>query len=448
MGAPQLANDIEGVVLCHELRAGERARLAAIVTGAVRGNRDLPLFQLARAIAAVLANSESNPGSGLLFAFLSGQGGPPGSRFGRLETGLVDFLASMDGYRFFEMIDGAINDLANAPCDPEAIRVCAASFSRALYRYRVDHLPAERYRSKFIDINRFLSKKGKTQRYPEDGDALDFWCAEASREAWTGYRTVLDAIVSFAIAYEMRNAAVPIGSWPANDDEEESAAPWQHAETQVIASETLEGKLTAALEDFGGTTLKVLKETELSFVRNLARLKHFAPSWARSGMTSLALAPHQASIIQLEKDRADRDRIESAVAGVDGADYRSVLDHIAAILKTLDDAGALAVEFAEEGNREGDPSKKRPGGSTECQNPIANSSRLMRRKSFKALDRERLARELNDIMPALNDLRGFLRSVSRMWSARFDKAADEAFRTDRTRFAAKLAALYTNRLGV
>ena len=432
VGSPQIANDLEGVVLAHGLSVGERSMLAAIVVGAVTGNRDLPLYRLTRAIGRVCRSIPTAAAGGAigLIGYLLVERDPA---MPRLSTALLDFLLSMDGFAEVEAIEAAVAPLLAEPGSEAAMRDCANGFARALYRYRSRHLPSERNRAKFADLRRYLGADGARARHIEDGDALDFWVDFGSRESWTLYETVLDGMVAYCLAEEECRAAAPVGGGPLDEDGE-TMVLWERCERQAIASTDLGESLAEAVAAFEEMPLKVFKEVELQPIRKLARLGRFAQVWPRSSLGLMAFAPCQASIVQLVKDRAPSERLAEVAECAAAADYRDVIATTAGYARTLDEVAALADAVG------GDENGPRP--STEQTIPSAKDFPLMRRKSFKAMPAADLAAALDGLREPQQSLKSFLDRVVRHWSARFDKTAEENSARDRGRFSAKLRSLY------
>ncbi|MEZ5840959.1 MAG: hypothetical protein R3D02_11240 [Hyphomicrobiales bacterium] len=424
------------MALAHDLSQRERSALTAIVVGAVPGNRDRPLFRLAGAVARAFAGSRPLPDGHALINLLAEALGTGRGPLHRLDAALLDFLLSMDGFAEAAAVEAAAADLVAEPQSAEAMRACANGFARALYRYRAANLPAERHRAKFADIRRFLSTPEGDPRSPGDGDPLAFWCEFASRENWTLYETVLDAFLAYEIARETSRAAAPVGSIRDPDDNGQSA--WERSETQLLAYRDLDEELDEALSELAASDLKIFKETETARLKKLLHLGRFARNWPRATLCLLALSPHQASLVQLVKDRAEGERLSDTARCCGGDNYPSV---IGALLE-LDATAAEATRLADALRRRSLANDSCPDPSKPTGDAILRESRLMRRKSFKMLDADKLGIELDRLTPALAVLRGFLGTVQRGWKAWSEERATAAFRDDRERFAAKLHSLY------
>ena len=435
-GAPHVANDIEGVALAHDLSQRERSALTAIVVGAVPGNRDRPLFRLAGAIARAFAESPPLPDGHCLINLLAETVGSHRGPLHRLDAALLDFLISMDGFSDTEAVEEAALPLARVPGSAEAMRACANGFARALYRYRAANLPAERHRAKFTDIRRFLATANGDPRSPGDGDPLDFWCEYGSRDNWTLYETVLEAFLAYEIARETSRAAAPVGSM--REPEEPGQPAWERAETQLLAYRDLDEELDTAIAELTDSGLKIFKETETARLKKLLHLDRFARNWPRATLCLLSLSPHQASLVQLVKDRADGDRLADTARCCGGEDYASIMTALLDLDRTADEARRLADAILPD--EAGDEFCPEPSNPTS--DAILRESRLMRRKSFKMVDAETLGKELQSLASALAAVRGFLGTVQRGWKAWSEARALAAFREDRERFAAKLQSLY------
>ncbi|SFU50730.1 hypothetical protein SAMN02799631_01006 [Methylobacterium sp. 174MFSha1.1] len=216
------AADLAAVAEGRDLSREDRAWLARVVAGAVRPNRDKPLWDLAHALAALAGLTEARDGRDLVTLALD----PGLARADRLEarfagaaiavdarglTGasgwrttwaglarllaLAEFVLTAEDLSHFPTLTGWLGDLAAAP-DAEG----AAAFSRRLARhlaaYRQAHLPLAPLERRFRAILSFLDGR----RAFTDDDILAFWRAEMSEGERPGFRTVAEHFVTFEAA--------------------------------------------------------------------------------------------------------------------------------------------------------------------------------------------------------------------------------------------------------
>ncbi len=291
-----VSNDLELVIEAARLSSAERRKLVAIVSGAVPGNRDRPLFLLARAIEQLLDEDRIPRRPGVLFNLLASN--PGKGLASRLDLALLNFLASMDDYRYFEAIASAMDRLAASSLGLEAIKGCTSNLASCLHKYRAQHLSTQRHRQKFADIAQFLASRPSEE--PEDADALEFWRREATSTRWTLFETVLQALVSYSLASEVIRATK--GSFSLDAE-----GPFDGVSGSAdFALGSLVEMLNIAIDAMDQPHLKIFKNKELSLLRRIATLGRFAATWPRSTFTLCALAPYQASIVQNSATRQRR----------------------------------------------------------------------------------------------------------------------------------------------
>jgi hypothetical protein len=428
----QVVNDLEGVVDASTLGPEQRFRLRAIVIGAIPGNRDLPLYLLAKAVAKYLAAGSASRKPSVLFDILSSGHDHREERIGPLNLALLNFLSSMDGYRYFETISSAVDRLATAPLDPSSLKGFTSTLAGCLYHYRTDHLPTERHRSQFNDIRQFFSAHRPQDGAPRDGDALEFWCQEADRSRWTLYETALRSMTSYSEALEIARLGEP----PMSIDDDGVAAQAEQADTPFYGS--LDDILDEAISALEGSPLKIFKQKELGDLSRFGRLGRHALGWAQSSLTLFAFAPFQGSLVQLERQGDPGERRAELAACRDASTYAEIRDRMASCTAMAEDCLALAASLSQ-GQHGNDNAS---GCSIHQGNPSARVTAMMRRKSFSGFEPHELRELLEPIEPALATVAGALARLVRSWTARLQASSDGGFGEDRQRFATKLASLY------
>lgn len=425
----KIVDDLSGIASYDELGASEKRQLTSVVVGAVPGNRDRPLFLLVRSIRDCVVNIHGKK-ENIIFKLLIKDGVSSSKNLRRGDVALLDFLASMDSYRYFEEISGAIDSLAKLPNDTMATKECTSVFSKCLYRYRVDHLPAERHRMQFNDIRKFYVARGSVDSTPVDGDALEFWSQEADRSRWTRYETVLLALVAFAESLELSDA---IGAIASLDDEQARLDPSdEHSIDYGSLNEILQNTVAA----LANSSLKIFKQTEIDDLERFARLGRFAASWPRSSWAWMAFGPFQASLVQIERQGSGTNGIKTASCQ-DGDTYVEIVSRFARHLKTATDCLTLAEAVSDEFSRKN-------GASVSMTNVDAPSDvkGLLRRKSFSSLSPVEIHRELEELYSSIAELKAGLNYLVRVWDRRIDRKLAIWFFDDQRRFAMKLADLY------
>ncbi|SEP50700.1 hypothetical protein SAMN04487843_13923 [Methylobacterium sp. ap11] len=292
------AADLAAVAEGRDLSREDRAWLARVVAGAVRPNRDKPLWDLAHALAALARLTGARDGSDLvtlaldpglaradrLEARFAGTGtavdayGPilPDGEAGWRTTwsglarllALAEFVVTAEDLAQFAAVTGWLDDLAAAP-DAEG----AVSFSRRLARYlaayRHAHLPLAPLERRFRAILGFLDGR----RAFTDDDILGFWRGQMREGERPGFRTVAEHFVTFEAASTLLGGLAALAS-PASLDAVEGWEERLDASLADLAAaepaETL-AALLAALPDGP----KILTGAERDDLAEFLRLEPF-----------------------------------------------------------------------------------------------------------------------------------------------------------------------------
>jgi len=429
----QVGNDVDAVAEANRLKSGQRTRLARIVTGAVPGNRDRPLYLLAHAISRLdqardlslfdLVAAPAAAGSGFLLWL--------GDRV------LLDFLASMDGYAHFDEVRAAVEELLAAAGSEDAVRACASRFARVLYRYRQQYLPEERHRKAFREIRTFLSSGEPARSAPADGDALAFWAVHGTRSHWTTYEAVLSSMMSFADALELRASRTPSSL----DDFDLERMP-AGSGGDLSSGECARSLLSEAVLRLGEGALKLFLGKELVQLEQLARLGRFAASWPRSSLAMLALGPLQSSAIQQLRTGTARSHATSAARSGDGyAETHSRYSELAQ--RARDFLLLLAGSARADENPPVEPIeillRELETRDSEAAKRIQS---MMRRKSLAEIGPQHLLAALDAVEDELATVSERVGIAARGWTRLLHGRSPDLFRDDEAVFMAKLNALY------
>ncbi|MFF8799568.1 MULTISPECIES: hypothetical protein [unclassified Methylobacterium] len=212
------AADLAGVGEGRDLSRADRAWLARVVTGAVRPNRDKPLWDLAHALAALARAGGARDGRALVSLALDPGLATPAAveaRFagnaatdarglvldGGWRTGwsglarllaLAEFVLTAEDLAQFATVTGWLDELAAAP-DAEGAAFLAKRLARQSAAYRNAHLPLAPLERRFRAILVFLAGR----RAFGDDDILAFWREEMRGGERPGFRTVAEHFVTF-----------------------------------------------------------------------------------------------------------------------------------------------------------------------------------------------------------------------------------------------------------
>jgi BMFP domain-containing protein YqiC len=217
--AADLANVCEG----RDLSRQDRAWLARAVTGAMRPNRDKPLWDLAHALAALAQLAGARDGRDLVTLALDpdlAQAATIEARFSGARAGsaeadarglviegagwritwsglarllaLAEFVLTAEDLAGFATLSGWFDELAREP-GAEAAGFLSKRLARHLAAYRNAHLPLAPLERRFRAILGFLHGRSDFG----DDDVLEFWRAEMGENERPGFRTIAEHFVTF-----------------------------------------------------------------------------------------------------------------------------------------------------------------------------------------------------------------------------------------------------------
>jgi len=423
----QVRNDVETIVETHALSGSERERLTRIVTGAIVGNRDRPLYGLAGLIRDAVAESGGRIGLFDLLAPVPRNGSRP--RLLRFPLAMLDFLATMDSYRYFGDIEVAVLSLIGSDVQ-EGLSSAAGTFASCLHHYRVDHLPFENRRQAFSSIRTYFTKARPGSGLPEDGDAISFWSEMATPEGWTTYSAALGVLVDFAEAAAVRGA---------ESEASFEALTEKGYDTEIgLFSLSSDGdpSLGEAVNALSAGSLKIFKGPELEELRRLAAALPALYRWRRAGLARLCFGPVQNVLVENRRQGADPDR-QADTATCDGA--RSYAEELAVLEEIGLGCRDMAILYQKLGADDHETTPRPSISDVEAEKRIAG---MMRRRSFAELDRDSLRDGLRDALPALAAVVAELDRILgrlRAWPA---AARDATFQIDRAKFADTFRRLY------
>jgi len=443
-GNPErILNDIDGVIQMLPERLGAAARqrvrdrLVQIVRGATPGNRDRPLFDLAREAAAWLIHTGKPPKETGAWVFQLLVEGREGALLA-VNSALLDFLLSMDDFSHAQAVQKAFALLTKND-NMDAVRDCANALARELYTYRTRYMPAERLRQHFADIRRFLATR--VRKRPQDGDALAFWMEAGAHGRWTLYATVLDHMIAFDRALDIETAMyVPADPFVTTQETDKWSEIWETVEVEAETfAGTLARRLELALSRLQAVGLDVLlKKVELAQLEQLAQLGKYSISWPRSCACLLALAPHQARLVQNLRKGARKEKMAHLAKCCGGDDYAQVVADFATLADTLLDIVCLRYLLAPTKDAHEIPPKL----SRKITSMNARNTPVLRRKGIKSFTRKDLVEKIAQVQDEILLLAGYLADVRRAWLAHFGGRTEELFEIDRNLFVAKLTTLY------
>lgn len=290
------AADLAAVGEGRDLSRADRAWLARVVAGAVRPNRDRPLWDLAHALAALARATTAGEGRDLVTLALD-----PGlataeacaARFSGREaadarglvlegeagwhTGwaglarllaLAEFVLTAEDLGGFGTVAGWLDELTAAP-DAEGAAFLAKRLARHLTAYRNAHLPLAREERRFRALLGFLGGR----RAFSDADILAFWQAEMASGERPGFRTVAEHFVTFEAGAHLLEGLAGLSSAASLDAHEGWEERLDAALADLAAAEPA-AALAALLADWPEGP-KILTGAEREDLADFLRLEPF-----------------------------------------------------------------------------------------------------------------------------------------------------------------------------
>lgn len=215
-----LLGDLANVADGRGLPYGDRAWLARAVTGAIRPNRDKPLWDLAHLMAALAASGDraidlildpdcarsergrralaeagvrvDAQGPRLALADRDWRTGWSGAA--RLAA-LGEFWLTAEGLAHFATIRGCLAELP-ASLRTEDVELLSRRLVRIAAGYREAHMPLAPVEKRFRAVLAFMGQRRGDARFDDD-DLLAFWRKEVAQGERTQFRTVAEHFVTF-----------------------------------------------------------------------------------------------------------------------------------------------------------------------------------------------------------------------------------------------------------
>jgi hypothetical protein len=408
----------------HCLSQSERMQLVRIITGAIPGNRDRPLFLL----AVKLCQSETID---IFDLILPGQ-----TTLVRLDAALLDFIftvATVDSDAFHTLL----KELDASRRTEKSISAAASALSRVLHGYRARVLPETRHHNVFTAIRRFFAHHRPQDPTPRDGDALMFWEAEGTCTFLTRFVTALNALSDFADAIRLSE------TWRfgvALDDRDALALPddvgKEHKANDPLAPDLLEASITALAE----TPLKIVMVKEIDTLRVLISISGATRRWPCDSMAAIGFGPIQSMITEAMRRKPNALDVSAYLGGTES--YTDIPIRYALLNEKLLDALHLAHLYSLPASETG---SARSNMNTERKKRIAA---MERRKSFSEMDAAVRRATLAELIEPLVTLRTLLEAVCASWDKFSTTRWDSVQQDHQLRFHAKFDLLYRPQKGV
>lgn len=355
--AADLGNVIEG----RALSAGDAAWLTRVVTGAIRPNRDKPLWDLAhllRALGGASQNDGQNDGGALcdlaldprlaradqLEAQLRASTLAPDARLDErgvvLETtpqwraswtgisrllALAEFLLTADDLANFAEVRGWFSEVGGDPDSAAAISQLLKRLSRMALAYRQAHLPLAPVERRFRAILIYLAEQrngGGVDRF-DDNDIFGFWSAGDEDGERPQFRTVADHFLTYQKALAALGglrgvrAAASLEDMPGWGDRLD--ADFDHMIAPDPSTTTLAARLSA-LPD----TPKILTGAERDDLAGLFWLETFHKTHPLTVLRSVSFGRVQSGIANRLRRGGGGDDIAARVLCGDAVSYADI----------------------------------------------------------------------------------------------------------------------------
>lgn len=462
------AADLSNVVEGRDLGRDDAAWLARAVTGAVRPNRDKPLWDLARCLGALACGAISGRDlvdlaldprlarGPAMRARLEGSGVPHDERGIVLVMGdatlhttwhatwagaarllaLAEFWLTAEDLGSFAEILGWLDELVRSGSDRNAVDLLTRRLVRLSSAYRSAHLPLAPVEKRFRAILTFLAGRAARGRGFDEDDILDYWRAEIRDGERVSFRTVAEHFIIYeGVASALGGLASLSGA--TSLDAVEGWEDRLDATLGEVVGTDAAAPLAAALDAFADGP-KILTGAEREDLAEIVRLEPFHRTRPLTVMRAISFGRVQSGIANRLRrgsggqDVAERARCEDAepYEAVD-ARSRDLAAHLARMIRI-----AAALRIGSEGH---------DGRVADALKAAAADIKRVRRAGFD--DREALARAfagLDDVLlRAAGETVAFTEAVAGL-AARGPLVA--RFAADRPVFAAALTHAYAEAL--
>ena len=411
-------SEVAFVAEAHGLSSAQQERLRRIAVGAVPGNRDRPFFMLAR---DVLQAGHDD----LLEMML-----PQSSHLSQAQAALLDFLfsAALEDQGLTACLIGALPKALN---NENPIRFLTREFVSVVQDWRRRRLPLTQHQNVFTAVRRFLRQCRPDDPFPRDGDALNFWRVEGTRNLMTRYTTAFRALADYA------EAAWLLKTWdeirPADEEAFERLAA-QSTDAGVEEDLMEPGRLGAVLQVLEKQPIKVLLSHELDSFARLATYGDVVRRFPGDTFAALNLGPVQSNVIQALRRGGEVGSSDEFVVMAKSFD-EMWRDHA-----ELDEALVAALHMV--ARKIGFSSKMQLNRSSRSISIEKRIAVLERRQSIATLSVEERPDDLRALMEPLVTLKALMERYLGAWETLGASRGAELERGQRVLFQEKLNALY------
>lgn len=472
---PSATSDISAVLESRRLGAADRRALVRVVAGAVRPNRDRPIWQLGHLISGIAAELAAKGGPvrlrterciallldpGLtsprllsaklpnLFANRGGTGPTVFPGDAPLLLAFAEFLFTHEDCAFFSEMSRHVQSVCEA--DAEAARTAAvetvvAAIASHLRRWRANHMPVARYEKVFRAILTYLSRdriSGPAELRFNDEDILGFWEDETGGGNRMLFPTVVQHFRTFQRVVEEVRSMSQIETAASIDAAREDGAMGAVLDRLGTSVDYLQHDdrfepLASFLEEGLPAEVKILTGAEQQRLAELVACGSFTEERPLTVLRSLSFGTSQSGISNFLRRGGGGASLPERLTCADaetydaiGERYAHLSEHCDRLLKIIAylsrlSAGNEASSVPEEVSREGQTALK-----------------ALKRAGFDREHRQLAA----DIIPSGGAIAGLKSMVSefldRIAALEAAEPVSKRFEADRSRFARAFALAY------
>lgn len=463
-------SDINGIVESRRLSAVDARRLVNYVAGAVRPNRDRPVFDLCRILSVVAAETTppaGKPGAGKPDRCLAALLGPPRAVAamcaGKAPTqelaallGFAEFLLTHDDCSYYGDMSRIICALAAAgeAGREAAVKEAVASIASRLRSYRTERFPVARHEKVFRSLLSFLGARGKSRSVSsfDDEDVVAFWESEIKGGNRVLFRTVvkhfltLETVAADLAAQRALNDAMSLYE----EGEGRIIAPVETATEGVVdvgdPAELRYEVLLEFLQKGLPDGIKLLTGTERDRLVDLVECGPFTSTRPLTSLRYISFGAVQSGIANFLRRGSGGGAISERVRCADAASYVDVGTGYGKLSDHLDRLLLISAFLS---------GRNAPANDTGMIMAAVSSEALAQAQRegaqfLKRLKREGLEQAPEELAPRVVPIAGELVGLREIVKAFLQQSAslnrsatlDSRFENDRARFAAALHEAY------
>ncbi|GEL43758.1 hypothetical protein MEX01_43490 [Methylorubrum extorquens] len=341
--------------------------LARVVTGAVRPNRDKPLWDLAHALTAFaqligarhgrdlvdfVLDPRLNAGTALEQRFSDrAREGVKIDAYGLVLTlgprhwriswpgaarllALAEFALTAEDLAQFHTVTGWFDELVANP-STASVDLLVTRLSRNLKVYRHNHLPLAKYEKRFHGMLAFLAARaagGNLCAFTDD-DILEFWRAEMEDDERPGFRTTAEHFVTLESAVSTLGGLVGLRAAASLDADEAWHDRIDTSLADIVGNEPMAGLAEMLLGLPEGP--KILTGAERDELADLLRLEPFHRTRPLTTLRAVSFGRVQSGIANRLRRRGGGAEVAERAACTEAESYDAISERAASLAAHL-----------------------------------------------------------------------------------------------------------------